>query len=194
MSKRFHKPAANTPEPETAQGGAPASSILKPDEKIGHRPAVVVDPTVPFIDLNHETRVIGQAPQTVGEMIRRMGTVGCTIVDVGQALGVSEPTMHKIMKRQPEIRKLYEDGKLNMRTSLRQRLFKLAETQAGPAIFLAKNELGMRDQFDVTAQVEHTHSVSALLKEIDGKYGKVIEHDANETPPQPGGGKVIEHQ
>lgn len=208
MSKRFQPRGQQTPlaEPPAAstetivqpkaQGEKTAALVqtIKPPRKNGPDPHTVqLDAeVVPRIDLNGETRMIGNRPGTVRDVITSMASVGATIVDIAQLLGVSEPTMHKIFKRQPEVRKVYDDGKLNMRMSARMRLFKLAETQAGPAIFIAKNELGYRDNFDVTANVDHKHSgLVELMLELDGKYGKQIK-TKDVTPPP--GGKLIEHE
>lgn len=144
-----------------------------------------------MLDLDRPVTLQGQ-PLTVRELITNLGRVSCTLYELAMILGISEPTLKSLMARQPEVQALWEEAKATSKISLRHKLHKLANTQAGAAIFLAKNELGMRDQFDVKAEVEHTHSVSALLKEIDGKVGKVIEHDANEVLPAiPNFGKVI---
>lgn len=200
MSKRFQKAGkASTPKPAStdapmpaAQGGntlAPAA-FLEPKKG---RPPVKVDLSVPFIDLSHQTSVIGGRPQSVGEMIGRMGSIGCTIVDLAGALGVSEQTMHEIFKRQPEVKKAWESGHLNARVSLRARLFQQAEKNAAPAIFLAKNMLGMRDQFEVSGEVNHRHSgLVSLMHELDGKGAKVIEGEVVDVAPT--GGKQIEEQ
>ena len=190
MSKRFQKA-----EPRAAAIPPNAESFSRPQPKSKRPPGtpkVVLDvaeePSVPHINL--DANVQGREPPIqVRQIIRALGQVHATIVDLATVLGVTEQTMHTIFKRQPEVKRLWDLARTDGRISLRR---KLVESNA-PAVqvFLAKNYLGMRDQFDVKGEVSHEHSILVtLFKQIaDGKHGKVIEDEV--VPSLPGPAKTI---
>lgn len=188
MSKRFQRPGPR------AAANPPAKPLSRPRSKLagarGPEPITVTaaEPVPPLVDLDQD--VVGRTPPIqTRQIIRALGQIHATIVDLATVLGVTEPTMHAIFKRQPEIKALWDLARTDGRISLRR---KLVESNA-PAVqmFLAKNYLGMRDQFDIKGEVTHEHNVLlTLFKQIgDGHHGKLIEAEAL---PAPSPGKTIE--
>lgn len=87
---------------------------------------------------------------SVRSILPRLGAIMCTTKEVAACLGVTEPTLFALFKRQPEARELYESGKLRGVASLRRSQFALAEKNATMAIFLGLNYAEQRDRRELT--------------------------------------------
>ena len=99
--------------------------------------------------------------------LKGLGAIQATIRECAAVLGIASRTMDDVLKRSPEAREIYEDGKAEGRASLRRLQFRLAEQgSAAMAIFLGKNLLGQADRQDHTLAAPDggpvKHEVSAL--------------------------------
>ena len=73
-----------------------------------------------------------------------LASVGCTQDEAARFLRVSASTLDRRLA-EDKYRVAWEEGVGEARFSLRRKLYKLADHNVAAAIFLAKNELGMRD-------------------------------------------------
>jgi hypothetical protein len=195
MSKRFAKAAESKPkgssprEKQSTRKYEGVNPTLAPSSE-GPKPP---GPAPFLLDLDAQLQLSGQ-PVTVRQLIDRLAQMGCTEYELATLCGISEETFRAVKRRQPEVVKIWETGRVTRKISLRHKLDRHADKQASAAIFLAKNELGMRDQFDIKGQVDHQHTgLVSLMQTLDGKHGKVIEGEAQDITPATGA-KQIEHQ
>lgn len=191
MSSRFKRKAAAAPKDAKA---APKTAT-KPRQKPGPKERKL-EPAEKYPGLEEIVANAGTTkPITYRHMLAQLGQLWATKEEVAAMLRMSRQTLYSWFEREPEAERLYEEGKLVGNVSQRRRNVALAEKNAIMSIFLSKNQLGMRDQFDLNGHMDHHHTgYVSLLGELDGKVGKVIEHDPEEAPAPRGTGKVIEHQ
>jgi hypothetical protein len=188
MSKRFQKTELRAAaDPPTADSFSPSPPKTK---RSPGAPKVVLDVAEGVSRIDLEANVQGRDPPIkVLQIIRALGQIHATVVDLATVLGVTEQTMHAIFRRQPEVKRIWEIARTDGRISLRR---KLIESPA-PAVqmFLAKNYLGMCDQLDVKGEISHEHNVLLQLyqKIADGAHGKVIGGEV--VPSLPSSGKTI---
>ena len=91
------------------------------------------------------------------EKVRMLASFGCTYIEVGKYFGCSE----KVIRTR--FRKEYEQGREEMRLSLRQLQWKFAQKgNTALLIFLCKNFLNQTDK----SQVDMTGNLEAVLKEV----------------------------
>ena len=141
---------------------------------------------------------IGTSVNSLADLLHRYGRLFCTQEEVAGLLGVSHQTLITFFEREPEARKIFEDGRAHGKASLRRKQAALAEKNASMAIFLGMNYLDQQDMrgVEVKGKIEHEHSViGAMLKEIDeevrgarrlpGDDAKVIDH----RPEEKNGGR-----
>lgn len=81
--------------------------------------------------------------------IEKMAAVGCTQEDIARVKSISVDTLHR------NFAEAYENGRAQMRCSLRKKQFETAMGDADHApnptmqIWLGKNELGQTDKFEI---------------------------------------------
>ncbi len=100
---------------------------------------------------------------SVRQLLPRFGSIMCTTKEVAACLGITEPTLFALFKRQPEARELYEKGKLQGVASLRRKQFALAEKNATMAIFLGLNYAEQRDRRELTG-ANGTELLSGVIR------------------------------
>ena len=96
----------------------------------------------------------------IGQVLA-LSTIGCTEEEIAAFFGVHENTIKNHKKSDPVFADACTRGLGRFKISIRRKLFGLADTQAGPAIFLAKNYLGMKDVVDT----RHSGSVDTAPKQ-----------------------------
>jgi hypothetical protein len=133
----------------------------------------------------------GQTAQRMGrpyklhaddETLRLLAIAGelCAgIREVAGLLRVSPQTVTDFFDRCPESRAAYEDAIQRGKFSLRMKLFKLADTNASAAIFLAKNWLGMTDSPAVEQFNGFNHT--AIAQEVRAKLLAIVSGNASEV-------------
>lgn len=192
MSKRFQK---KTEQPQPFAAAAPVSTTKKrgrgrPAFSLGLKDVPTDDDGIapPKLTDMIEGRATGSI--TIEHCLEQLGQMWATTREVAAFLRIDEKTLFKMFRNEPRAKELYERGKLMGNVSQRRRNIALAEKNAIMSIFLSKNHLGMRDQFDMRGEVSHEHNVLVtLFKQIgEGHHGKVIEAEALPPPS----GKVIE--
>jgi len=112
---------------------------------------------------------MGRPPKIVSDdrtlqQITGLAQIQCTQEEAAAVLGVHRDTFGDFLRRDKKAADAWEMGQLRGKASLRRTQFKLAETNAGMAIFLGKNLLGQRDQ----AAVEHSGKLDVNLTEVRG--------------------------
>jgi hypothetical protein len=122
----------------------------------------------------------GRPPKIVADdktiaTITGLAQIQCTQEEAAAVLGVHRDTFGDFLRRDKKGREAWENGLLRGKASLRRTQFRLAETNAGMAIFLGKNMLGQRDQ------IEHSGEAAILKPTINITIG---------TNEQPGLGGV----
>ena len=98
------------------------------------------------------------------KLVEELAGIFCTQKEISGIIDVSTRTMQK----DAEFLRIYKKGQENAKMSLRRKQFKLADTNAGMAIFLGKNYL---DQADKT-EIENRHKIdgpeiASALRESD---------------------------
>lgn len=85
------------------------------------------------------------------QMFERLCSIMCTLDEISGFFNCSEDTIERWCKRTytETFAEVFKKKSANGRISLRRTQFKLAETNAGMAIFLGKNYLGQRDNHEV---------------------------------------------
>lgn len=200
MSKRFQK---KTEQPQPKAAAAPVSKPAKrPSKQSRHGPLPFsvglkdkppeddddgIEP--PKLTDTIDGRATG--PITIEHVLEQLGQMWATTREVSAFLRITEKTLFKLFRNEPRAKELYERGKLMGNVSQRRRNIALAEKNAVMSIFLSKNHLGMRDQFDMRGEISHEHNVLVTLfqKIGEGNHGKIIE---GEVLPAPAAGKKIE--
>lgn len=89
--------------------------------------------------------------------VGKLAEIGATQDEIAHFFGVSEKTVRRRLKEEPELRAAWETGLARCRISLRRQQLKLAGRNAAMAIFLGKNFLGQRDY----QRLEHAGSITA---------------------------------
>ena len=79
------------------------------------------------------------------KLCEELAGIFCTQEEIAGILGVSASTL----KHSKKFLHIYKRGQEGAKMSLRRKQFKLADTNAGMAIFLGKNYLGQRDSQEI---------------------------------------------
>lgn len=79
------------------------------------------------------------------QIVRGLGSIRATTKESAAVLGVSEPTFITFKKTHEEVAEAYEHGAEIGKVSQRRDLIQLARRNGNVAIFLAMNQLGMKD-------------------------------------------------
>lgn len=109
------------------------------------------------------------------DAVLKLASIQCTQEEIANFLDVSVRTL----QRDKEFCRVYKRGMDNGKMSLRRYQFKLAEKNPAMAIFLGKNYLGQRDQYDT--KVESEGMLADLidgLRENDGIHEETVRGDA----------------
>lgn len=109
--------------------------------------------------------------------LRKLGEWGSTREEAAAWLEVSRPTLWKYLKENPEAAEQFEGGLDRARTTLRRLQWSSAKKgNVTMQIWLGKQLL---KQSDNAAAVEDTkESIDALRSEIERKFARVIDADA----------------
>ena len=106
------------------------------------------------------------------EKVRMLASFGCTYIEIGKYFGCSE----KVIRTR--FRKEYEQGREEMRLSLRQLQWKFAQKgNTALLIFLGKNILKQTDksQVDMTCNLEAVGFESNPFDKSDSRAREVVE-------------------
>lgn len=87
-------------------------------------------------------------------LIRQLGTIQCTDVEVASVLKVSRAVLHVFFSKHPEARQAWKDGQDEGKASLRRKQFAMAEKNAAMAIWLGKQYLGQKDKHELSGDAE----------------------------------------
>tara|TARA_R110002012_G_scaffold195213_1_gene363404 strand:+ start:592 stop:993 length:402 start_codon:yes stop_codon:yes gene_type:complete len=91
------------------------------------------------------------------EKVKMLASFGCTYIEIGKYFGCSEKVIRERFREQ------YEQGKEEMKLSLRQLQWKHAgQGNTALLIFLGKNYLNQTDK----SQVDMTGNLETVLKEV----------------------------
>lgn len=103
------------------------------------------------------------------ELFESLCSLQCTLEEIAGVLGCSEDTVERWCRRtyRAGFAEVYKNFSARGKMSLRRAMFRLAEKNAGVAIFLAKNYLGMRDSIEYSDK-EALAKLDAVLAEIKG--------------------------
>jgi hypothetical protein len=80
------------------------------------------------------------------KQIEALASLFCTQEEAALVLGCSPSAFARLLDREPDARGAWDKGFANGRLSLRRKQMKLADVNAGMAIFLGKNYLGQKDE------------------------------------------------
>lgn len=135
---------------------------------------------------------MGRPPKLVSDdrtlqQITGLAQIQCTQEEAAAVLGVHRDTFGDFLRKDKKALDAWEMGQLRGKASLRRTQFRLAESNAGMAIFLGKNLLGQRDQ----AALEHTGKIDVNLNEvrgaIEGKLARIAAAAATKGVPAKSG-------
>ena len=109
----------------------------------------------------NSSKPMGRPPKIVADAKTLQTLVGCARIQCTQeeaaaVLGVHRQTLRDFLAKDKKASDAWESGLDYGRASLRRTQFRLAETNAGMAIWLGKQLLGQREQI----MQEHTHAVN----------------------------------
>lgn len=133
----------------------------------------------------------GGRPQAIGpdaktlKLIAGLGKIQATTRECAAVMGVSHQTFLATLQRHPEIAEALEQGKENGKVSLRRTQFRLAEKNAGMAIFLGKNILDQTDRQDINSSV----TVDVTVSDARSKLEHLIDRAASARGGEGGTGK-----
>jgi hypothetical protein len=96
------------------------------------------------------------------DQAEKLGMLQCTYKECSAWLGIAESTL----KSHKEFSAAFKKGKEKGKLSLRRSQFKLAEKNAGMAIWLGKNYLGQKDPDKDIIQQEDQDELFNKLKEV----------------------------
>lgn len=99
------------------------------------------------------------------DQVREVAGLDGTYAEIAAVLGCSPDTVARRMDDDPAFAEAYREGREQGKTSIRRKLYKLADHNAAAAIFLAKNRLGMRDQ----VSIEHSGEVKPAPVETEAE-------------------------
>lgn len=102
------------------------------------------------------------------EAVEKLANIQCTQEEIASFLELSVRTL----QRDEEFCRLYKKGKENGKMSLRRMQFKIAEKNPTMAIWLGKQYLGQRDNFEETNNEEIEKAkeiIVSIRKSVDDK-------------------------
>lgn len=101
------------------------------------------------------------------KIVRGLGMIQATTRECAAVLSVSHQTFIATLQRHPEIAEALDTGKELGKTSLRRTQFRLAQKNAGMAIFLGKNILDQTDQQTITSSVSVDVTVTDARSKLE---------------------------
>ena len=105
------------------------------------------------------------------EKVKMLASFGCSYIDIGKYFGCSEGIIRSRFKKE------YEQGKEEMKLTLRQLQWKACQAQnSALLIFLGKNYLNQTDK----SQVDMTGNLETVLKEV-GFQGNPMDDPADSS-------------
>ena len=119
------------------------------------------------------------------KLIAGLGNIQATTRECAAVMGVSHQTFLATLQRHPEIAEALEQGKENGKVSLRRTQFRLAEKNAGMAIFLGKNILDQTDRQDINSSV----TVDVTVSDARSKLEHLIDRAASARGGEGSAGK-----
>lgn len=114
------------------------------------------------------------------EELEKLAAMQCTASEIAAWFNCTRETIQRRLNK-PEYRDTLEKGRGKGMVSLRRTQFRLAETNAGMAIFLGKNYLGQSDKTETV----HSGSLDlkGIMQELDGKTTD-LDDDSHRGPQQ----------
>lgn len=114
-------------------------------------------------------------PKTVFnvEELEKLGGMQCTQKEVAAWFGCTPMTINRRFKAEPKLAEAFETGQEKGRISLRRTQFRIAETNAGMAIFLGKNYLGQTDKTETAISGDLTITNDLMDKIGNGRRAPV---------------------
>lgn len=104
-----------------------------------------------------------KADQTTLAQLAGLGSIQATEREVQAVFRVTQPTLTKFFRDNPEAREAYEDGKGQGKMSLRRRQWAMSEKNVAMQIWLGKQWLGQSDR----QAHEHTGKNGAPIATVD---------------------------
>lgn len=115
------------------------------------------------------------------EQVGKLSSIFCTQSEIAAILGVSLSKLEK----DKEFVRIHKNGLEAGKCSLRRKQFKLADKNAGMAIWLGKQYLGQRDP-DKVFGVESSEELLAKLAEVQRIIAKdLIKRDVSDPANKP---------
>ena len=102
------------------------------------------------------------------EQFKKLCGLQCTLTEIAGFFDCSEDTIERWCKRelQMSFADAFKKHSVSGKISLRRNQFRLAEKSASMAIWLGKNYLEQKDNFDVTiSEIEDLTPLAELLKD-----------------------------
>ena len=100
------------------------------------------------------------------KVCEKLAMIFCTQEEIAAVLGISASTLQHNKK----FLQVYKNGLEFAKTSLRRKQFKLADTNAGMAIFLGKNYLGQRDTHEIDMGDNVQEYFNNIARELKRSY------------------------
>lgn len=122
----------------------------------------------------------GGRPQAISpdaktiKIVHGLGEIQATTRECAAVLGVSHQTFIATMQRHPEIAEALERGKENGKVSLRRKQWRLADKNAGMAIFLGKNILDQTDKQEIASSVSVDVTVTDARTKLEHHLDRLI--------------------
>lgn len=80
------------------------------------------------------------------EELFKLGNIRATVDEAAAFLGISKAALNRLFTREPSCKRAFDEGKEVGRLSQRRELLQLSKTNGAVAIFLAMNDLGLKDK------------------------------------------------
>lgn len=121
------------------------------------------------------------------EILFGLGKIQCTTKETAAVLGVSEPSLFALFKRDKKAREEFEKGQQQGRASLRRQQYKMAETNPTMSIWLGKQYLNQVDKHEIGRAGEFEELSDAELRERERDLDRRIAEIEGRTLPDQAG-------
>lgn len=152
-----------------------------PKNKRGTAPASLAA-TVPFRFQPGNPGGAGLKVKLDYSQLRKLCRLNVNTSEIAAFFGVSEDTVQRRMKDDPEVAKIIGLGRANGSISVRRDLFRMSkEGQVGAAIWLSKNICGMREPAQEHVLIERENAVADQILAVvrrtvtDEEYRRILD-------------------
>lgn len=122
------------------------------------------------------------ADEATLKQIQGLGRLRCNATEVAAFFKVSRQTWFKFSKKNPIAGEMLADGHAEFAIGLRRKQLRLADTNAGMAIFLGKNYLEQSDRQELTGKDGGAIEVRTLADFYGGYVAKPkIDDDSSDS-------------